>query len=150
MNKTNWEKFIKKVDKQIDSAYMYKMNELYQQNYIKALDKMNYPPDIKYIINRLKNNRFIDRFATDELATIDFVYSLHEMEIKIDTIRDIWQDEIKQQWYDDFKHLGYSKNTNKLFEGLNYNQLNLLMSTYNVKGLTNKQVRELIKNVING
>lgn len=149
-NKTNWEKFKKRIDKQLDSNYMPNMNSLYKENYIKALDKMNYPPDIKYIINRLNTDRFIDRYAVDELATIDFVYSLHEMEIRIDTIREIWQDEIKKQYFEEFERLGNSQNTNKLFKELNYNQVNELMSTYNIKGYTNKQIRDLIKNVING
>lgn len=149
-NKTNWEKFKKRIDKQLDSNYMSNMNNLYKENYIKALDKMNYPADIRYIINRLNTDRFIDRYAVDELATIDFVYSLHEMEIRIDTIREIWQDEIKKQWNEDFKQLGYSQNTNELFKKLNYNQVNMLVNEYNFKGLSNKQVRDLIKNVING
>lgn len=148
--KYDWEKFKKRIDKQIDANYLSSINLLYQENYMKALDKENFPPDIKYIINRLDNDRFIERYALDELADIDFVYSLHDLEIRIDTLREIWQDEITKQWNEEFKQLGYSQNTNKLFKSLNYNQLNLLMNTYNFKGLNNKQVRELINNVING
>jgi len=88
-----WEKFKAGVMKQTSPKYKEeKLNE-YVKNYIEGLtNALDYRAnDIIDIINLLPPQLVVDTFYKEQEATIDFIYSPEDIELKADILNEIWQ-----------------------------------------------------------
>lgn len=81
---SDWDKFVTNVEKQVMQNYFSDKNELYKQNYLKAIFNVFSKTDanmISNIINKIPADEFIDLFYADPVLQIDFIYDPLEASI---------------------------------------------------------------------
>lgn len=92
MTRQHYEAFLKTLNKQAFDKYTQEMDAMYKWNYIKAL-KQVLPPKYAYIIEKVKQmdpEEVIERFYTDQNATIDFIYDPVALNLKAEVLDKVW------------------------------------------------------------
>lgn len=74
LSQKEWELAKNAIDKRLDPEYHKKRQALMKQNYIKGLEKYNYPDELIELIDSKSDEEFIDIFESDTEATFDFYY----------------------------------------------------------------------------
>lgn len=90
--KEAWENFINTLSFQtMDTYYKYK-NDIYKQNYIKALENElgNYGINIQELVNQLPPDYLVDKFYLEPRLQIDFIYTVEEQEKRAEVILNKW------------------------------------------------------------
>ena len=91
MTTGDWESFKASVEKQFASSYFNEKNDLYKENYLKGLENEGYllNPKGRALYDRISkmNPKLLaDMFYDDPVLQLEFVYDLHNLEIRIDEI----------------------------------------------------------------
>jgi hypothetical protein len=88
-----WRKYVESVEKQVRDSYYSEKNELYKQNYIKAVINVGLPDgdEIISIIEGLDPDTFFKIASSEEQANVDFVYDVVELHARSEIILEIWK-----------------------------------------------------------
>jgi hypothetical protein len=90
-----WQKYKDYVDKRTDYANRMKLIESYKENYLKGLDEYGgYADDIKSLVNSLPADVVVDKFYSEQEASIDFYYEgidgRQDPDTVLNIIRGVW------------------------------------------------------------
>lgn len=87
-----FKEFLKNVEKAYTGDFIRKRNELYRENYKKALFNV-FGMDASTIISHVENialGSFMDMYYEEDLANIAFIYDKVERDKKLQAIKDVW------------------------------------------------------------
>lgn len=90
MSQKEWEYFKSQMEETLNLKNWENTKELMKVNYIKGLERQNYPQEVIDLVKQVPTDVFIKTFNLDEQAEIDFIYSPLEMQTKIEAIYDVW------------------------------------------------------------
>lgn len=87
-----WDKFVESVEKQVRDSYADDKYDLWKENYIKGIENVfgNNASDIISAIRSIDSSIVINKFYSEQEASIDFIYDPLELNAKLDVLRDIW------------------------------------------------------------
>lgn len=85
---SDWESFVKNVEKQVRSTYNDEKRERYKKNYIKGLENVfeGEADEIIEIVSNIDTDDFMQLFYDDPVLQIDFIYDPIELELRRDSI----------------------------------------------------------------
>lgn len=91
---SEFNKFIEGVDRLFNSDFIGEHKDLYQQNYMKAVDDQlgQYAPVINELVMKFTPEEFTDMYYENQDLTIDYVYGAEYMKDKAELIISILQD----------------------------------------------------------
>lgn len=85
---SDWDMFVYGVEKQIMSGYTAQKNELYKQNFIKAVKTAfgSKGTEIVEMAQSIQADILVELYYNDPVLQVEFIYNPLEMQIKIDNI----------------------------------------------------------------
>lgn len=85
---SDWDMFVYGVEKQIMSGYTAQKNELYKQNFIKAVETAfsSKGTEIVEMAQSIPADILVELYYNDPVLQVEFIYNPLEMQIKIDNI----------------------------------------------------------------
>ena len=85
---SDWDMFVYGVEKQIMSGYTAQKNELYKQNFIKAVETVfsSKGTEIVEMAQSIPADILVELYYNDPVLQVEFIYNPLEMQIKIDNI----------------------------------------------------------------
>lgn len=86
---SDWDKFVKSVEKQVASTYSTEKQSRYKANYIKGVQNIFSPADAQAIISivsRIPDEEFTQLFYDDPVLQLDFVYDPLEAHFKAEQV----------------------------------------------------------------
>lgn len=85
---SDWDMFVYGVEKQIMSGYTAQKNELYKQNFIKAVGTAfgSKGTEIVEMVQSIPADILVELYYNDPVLQVEFIYNPLEMQIKIDNI----------------------------------------------------------------
>lgn len=85
---SDWDMFVYGVEKQIMSGYTAQKNELYKQNFIKAVKTAfgSKGTEIVEMAQSIPTDILVELYYNDPVLQVEFIYNPLEMQIKIDNI----------------------------------------------------------------
>lgn len=92
-SKREWNKFLRSLRKQISESYRREKRDKYIDNYIKGLKQVfgSRADDIAWLIKQMDPDVVIETMFSDQEAAIDFMYDPLEVEARLATVTDIWE-----------------------------------------------------------
>ncbi|MDD4439122.1 MAG: hypothetical protein PHS04_13990 [Tissierellia bacterium] len=90
-----WEKYKELVDRLISPLEKAKRQEMFKENYIKGLENVfgGYADEIIKKIKEIPAEDVLKTFYQEQEATIDFIYSPENLEMKLNVLNDVWSGE---------------------------------------------------------
>jgi hypothetical protein len=94
-----WEKFVDTVKKQSSEQYRQQKMEEYKENYLKGLSNVfgEYADELIGKLKDLDAETLVNKFYSEQEATIDFIYDPIELMARLETIEDIWEGVFEEQ-----------------------------------------------------
>lgn len=96
LSQKEWELAKRNIDNMLNENYRNDKKMQMKENYIKGLENAGYSDELIQLIKKVDIDVFINTVETDQEATFDFIYDPIELQVKSDSLYEVWSNVIDE------------------------------------------------------